>query len=70
MAKSNPPTPFTPLIPSWLITNQILMVTNGIFDIVKNNDYLQGQVMVKFKHMQGKMQASKSKLEVKGVPSP
>jgi hypothetical protein len=70
MAKSNPPTPFTPLTPSWLITNQILMVTNGIFDIVKNNDYLQGQVMVKFKHMQGKMQASKSKLEVKGVPSP
>jgi hypothetical protein len=70
MARLNPPTPFTPLTPSWLITNQILMVTNGIFDIVKNNDYLQGQVMVKFKHMQGKMQASKSKLEVKGVPSP
>lgn len=46
------------------------MVTNGIFDIVKKNDYLQAQVMVKFKHMQGKIQASKFILEVKGVPSP
>jgi hypothetical protein len=70
MARSNPPISFTPLTPSWLITNQILMVINGIFDIVKNNDYLQAQDMVKFKHIQGKIQASKSKLEVKGVPSP
>jgi hypothetical protein len=51
MARLNPPTPFTPLTPSWLITNQILMVTNGIFDIAKKNDYLQTQVMVKSKHI-------------------
>jgi hypothetical protein len=61
MARSNPPIFFTPLTPSWLITNQISMVINGIFDIVKNNDYLQAQDMVKFKHIQGKIQASKSK---------
>jgi len=61
MARLNPPIFFTPLTPSWLITNQISMVINGIFDIVKKNDYLQAQDMVKFKHIQGKIQASKSK---------
>jgi hypothetical protein len=57
-------TPLTPLTPSRSILGEILKVTNVLFYVVGNNDYLQSQILAELKHIHGKMEALKSRLKV------
>jgi len=48
----------------WLVVDEILKVVGVIFYVVGESAYPWTQIMAKFKHVQGKMEGIKSKLEI------
>jgi hypothetical protein len=56
-------TPWTPLTPLQSILGEISKVNYVIFNIVGENDYLQSQILAKFKHICEKMEVVKFWLE-------
>jgi hypothetical protein len=59
----------SPMTPSQSIRGEILKVICVPFDVVGDNEYLQFQILAKFKHICGKMEALKFQLHV-GVRHP
>lgn len=56
-------TPWTPLTPLQSILGEISKVNYVIFNVVGKNDYLQSQILAKFKHICEKMEVVKFWLE-------